>query len=336
MPIKPVPPRAGKAPYWSGRGTHFGRYVNRSTQARERALAVKIIRRWEREIERGEFAEPGEPTFASAALAYMKAGGERRFLSPLLKHFGETPLKRIGQADLDEAAAAIYPDATPATVNGQLYTPAIAVLRRGGVTLFFRRPEGAGGKQLTTWLWPEQTTVLIEAAIKLDLEFGILCIVLLHTGLRISEGLRADVDKLRIAEGYLYMPRTKNGRARAVFLPATDALREHPRGLDRPGARIFKFHKGGHLYSLLRAAAARAGVTLEERQAFHIFCPPTARGCAAMAASICAAWSAPIAGRISSRRRAMRTSCRAKKRSARRCCRRGDAPHRAGHEQGRR
>ena len=79
MPIKPIPPRPGKTPYWSGRGTHFGQYVDRSTKARQRALAIKIIHRWEREIERGEFTEPGEPTFASAALAYMKAGGERRF-----------------------------------------------------------------------------------------------------------------------------------------------------------------------------------------------------------------------------------------------------------------
>jgi integrase len=274
MPIKLVPPRLGKTPYWSGRGTHFGQYVNRSTKARERALASKIVRKWEREIERGEFVEPGEPTFASSALAYMRAGGERRFLTPLLKHFGETPLKRIGQADLDEAAATIYPDASPATVNRQLYTPAIAVLRRGGISLQFRRPEGAAGKQLTTWLWPEQATALIGEAMNLDAEFGTLCVMLLYTGLRLSEGLRSEIDRLRLDEGYLYMPRTKNGQARSVFLPplAIEALREHPRGLERPGARIFKFHKGGHLYSLLRAAAARAGVTLEERQAFHIFC----------------------------------------------------------------
>jgi integrase len=274
MPIKLVPPRSGKTPYWSGRGTHFGQYVNRSTKARERSLARKVIRRWEREIERVEFIEPGEPTFASAALAYMRAGGERRFLTPLLRNFGETPLKRIGQADLDEAAATIYPNAAPATINRQLYTPAIAVLRRGGITTPFRRPAGAAGQQLTAWLWPEQANVLIEEAMKLDIEFGILCVVLLDTGLRLSEGLRSEIDRLRLDESYLYMPRTKNGEARAIFLPssAIEALRAHPRGLDRPGTRIFKFHKGGHIYSLLRAAAARGGVTLQERQAFHIFC----------------------------------------------------------------
>src|SRR5262249_22305225 len=148
-------------------------------------LARKIVLRWEREIERGEFVDPGEPTFASAALVYMRAGGERRFLMPLLKHFGETPLRRIGQAALDEAAAPISPNAAPATVNRQLYTPAIAVLRRAGVCLNFHRPEGAAGQQLTAWLWPEQAGALIGEAIKLDAEFGTLCILLLYTGLRL-------------------------------------------------------------------------------------------------------------------------------------------------------
>jgi integrase len=92
----------------------------------------------------------------------------------------------------------------------------------------------------------------------LDTEFGVLCIFLLYTGLRLSEGLRAEIDRLRLEESYLYMPRTKNGQARAVFLPApaVEALRSHPRGLDRPGARIFKFHKGGHLYTSLRAKSS--------------------------------------------------------------------------------
>jgi integrase len=94
------------------------------------------------------------------------------------------------------------------------------------------------------------------------------------TALRLSEGLNSEIDKLRIEESYLYISRTKNSEPRGVFLPkpAIEALRFHPRGLNAPGQRIFKFHKGGHIYSLLRAAAAKAGVDLPERQAFHIFC----------------------------------------------------------------
>jgi integrase len=35
--------------------------------------------------------------------------------------------------------------------------------------------------------------------------------------------------------------------------------------------RVFRFAKSGHLYSLLKAAAFKAGVDLPERSAFHIF-----------------------------------------------------------------
>jgi hypothetical protein len=76
MPIKLIPPRPGKTPFWSGRGTHIGRYVDRSTKAVEKRVAAKVIKQWEREIERGEFATPGEPTFASAVVDYLKAGGD--------------------------------------------------------------------------------------------------------------------------------------------------------------------------------------------------------------------------------------------------------------------
>jgi hypothetical protein len=51
------------------------------------------------------FAEPGEPTFASAAASYMKAGGERKYLRKLLEHFGDKPLREIDQAEIDARPA---------------------------------------------------------------------------------------------------------------------------------------------------------------------------------------------------------------------------------------
>jgi integrase len=274
MPIKLIDPRPGKTPYYAGRGTYFGQYIDRSTKTRKRGLAVKIIRKWEEQIERGEFARPSDPTFASAALAYMKKGGERRFLAPIIRYFGSKPLAQINQVELDLAAATLYPNAKPATLNRQVYTPVVAVLHGAGVTQQFDRPEGASGRSLSGFLWPEQVAAIVEEAAKLDLEFAILLVILFYCGLRLTEALQAEIDRLRVAENYLYLPTSKNQEARGVFLPkpAIAALRMHPRGLDRPGQRIFKFHKSGHLYSLLRAACARASVELPERQAFHIFC----------------------------------------------------------------
>jgi len=75
--------------------------------------------------------------FGAAAAAYMKAGGDTRFIEPLVLHFGDTALDQINQIAIDHAAAKIYPKAGAATRNRQVYTPIIAVLRRAGIQADF-------------------------------------------------------------------------------------------------------------------------------------------------------------------------------------------------------
>jgi hypothetical protein len=270
MPLKLVAPREGKSPNWTIRGTYLGRYVNRSSGAGKRAVAVQVLKQIEREIERGEFSEPGEPTFASAAAAYMRAGGERTYLKKLLVHFGETPLSKIDQSAIDSAAACLYPSATPATRNRSVYTPICAVLRGAGIRLDLRRPRGAAGNKATSWLWPEQAEAIFAEAGKLDKEFAVLLIVLCYTGMRLSEALGLTWNDVRLQDGFAYVPETKNEEPRAVFLPPVAVAAMGNISNDRSG-RIFPFAKGGHIYSLLRAAAFKAGVDLPERSAFHIF-----------------------------------------------------------------
>ena len=77
MPIKLIPPRKGFSPYCYGRGTYLGVFVNRSTKTDRLPLAKRVIKQWENEIERGRFAADKGPTFLSAAVSYMQAGGER-------------------------------------------------------------------------------------------------------------------------------------------------------------------------------------------------------------------------------------------------------------------
>jgi integrase len=271
MPLKLVPPRKGKSPNFTIRGSYLGRPVDRSAGTSKRAVALQVLKQVERQIERGEFSEPGEATFASAAAAYMKAGGERKFLLPLLEHFRDTPLTRIGQAEIDEAAFVLYPRSSAATRNRQVYTPASAVLRRAGVLLSLRRPKGSGGNKQVAWLWPEQAEALFEEAEKIDADFAALLIVLCYTGMRLSEALSLTWNDVRLADGFAYVPETKNDEPRAVFLPpvVVAALANISKTAQRQG--VFRFSKSGHLYSLLRAAAFKAGVDLPERSAFHIF-----------------------------------------------------------------
>lgn len=270
MPIKLIPPREGKTPYWSIRGTYLGRYVDRSTKARKRAVAVQFLNKVEKQIERGELSEPGEPTFASAAAAYMKAGGERKYLKRLLEHFGDTPISQITQARIDIAASVLYPKQTASTRNRSVYTPVSAALSHSGVKLGLRRPHGSQGKAQTAWLWPEQTEALFAEAEKISPDFAALLITLCYTGLRLSEALGLTWNDVRLQDGFAYVPDTKNGEPRPVFLPpvAVAALANIDRGLAR--LHVFGFAKSGHLYSLFKTVAFKAGIDLPERSAFHI------------------------------------------------------------------
>lgn len=274
MPIKLVPPRKGKTPYWYGKGTHIGQFVERSTKTVRKSIAAKIIAKWEREIESDTFATKGEPTFLSAAVAYGNAGGDRRPVAKLIAHFGEKLLREITQETIDEAAHALFPLRSAATRNREVYTPVSAILKQAGIEFKLRRPKGSRGRVLVGWLWPEEAERLFVAADKQDIEFGLLCRFLCYTGLRLTEGLRRfTTDGLRLSEGFAFIPKTKNGNPRPVHLPPhiVAALANHPRGLERPGQTVFRFHKGGALYAFLKAAAKDAKVTLPEREAFHLF-----------------------------------------------------------------
>lgn len=271
MPLKLVKPRPGKTTFWSVRGTHLRIYVDKTTKLTDRRKASKVLVKWREEIERGQFAVRGEPTFASAAVNYVEAGGETTYLEPLAGHFGDMPLRAIDQQAIDAAAIALYPQGSAATRNRQVYTPMSAILKRAGIDRLLRRPEGAGGKKQTVWLWPEQAFAMINAADRIDAEFGILLKLLCYTGVRLGEALRLRGEDVRLAESFAYVAKTKNDEPRAVFLPevVTAALARHPRGLTS-GRRVFRFTKSGRLYKLLRTAAKAADVVLPPRSAFHL------------------------------------------------------------------
>src|ERR1700756_4648061 len=197
MPLKLRAPRKGKTPHWTVRGTYLGAYGERSTGPPRKRLAQQFLKKWEGEIERGEFTTPDEPTFLSAAISYMKAGGTRNFLELLLRHFGERPLRLIDQAAVDAAAAELYPTQTSATRNRQVYTPVSAILKHAGVEFKLRRPKGSRGRIVTRWLWPEQAFRILAAARTLNREFAILLDLLCYTGvrLRVSHSWTVERDR---------------------------------------------------------------------------------------------------------------------------------------------
>lgn len=272
MPLYLRPPKAGRTPFYHVRGTYLGQCVERSTGTRKSAIAKQVLLEIERECERGRFERASGPTFARTALDYMNAGGQRRPLKRLLAHFGDIALDKIDQAAIDGAAQALFPSASAATQNREIYTPISAVLKRAGSDFRIRRPKGSRGQVISAWLWPEEAGRLFKTAKVIDKEFAILLQLLCYTGLRLSEALSLQCSDLRLSEGYAHATQTKTNEQRGVFLPSNvvAALAGHPRGLDRDG-RVFRFAKSGYLYGLLTKAAESAGVKLPARAAFHLF-----------------------------------------------------------------
>jgi len=270
MPLKLTPPDR-KHPTYRVRGTYLGVSIDRSTGAREKQVAKQILAKWKRDIEGNSYARPEDQTFASAAISYMNAGGQRTFLEPIIRYFGARLLHTIKQADIDAAAVALYPAATPATRNRQVYTPVSAVLRHGGVTIGLRRPKGAAGTPRTCWLSPDEAFALLAAARALEPRFGALCMFLLYTGCRLSEALRVRPQDLELQRGFAYVGKTKNGKPRPVHLPPQVVAELANIAPEKIEQRLFHYSKGGHLYGLLSQASKAAGVTIPPRVKFHIW-----------------------------------------------------------------
>src|SRR5260370_21412557 len=69
---------------------------------------------------------------------------------------------------IDNAAAELYPPATAATRNRQVYTPVSAVLKRAGIERQIKRPNGWRGRKLTHWLAPEHALPVFQATPRND------------------------------------------------------------------------------------------------------------------------------------------------------------------------
>jgi len=151
-------------------------------------------------------------------VSYQENGGSSRFLAPVIKHFGTTPLARIDQEAIDRMARKLYPDASDATRNRQAYTPASAVMRHAArrgwcAALILERP--APSQERVRWITLREANRLIDACSN---HFRPLVIFLLYTGARAGEALWLDWRNVDLARAHVTFPKTKNGEARGVPL----------------------------------------------------------------------------------------------------------------------
>lgn len=277
MSLKLRPPRAGKTPNFEIRGSYLGVSVETSSGTHKRSVALRKIVEIEECIEQhGQYPAPepkpdsGEPTFLTAAIAYMQDGGRRKYLARLIKHFGETRLVSIDQAAIDDAAQAVCPpDVTAATRNGYVYTPVSAVLHHalGDKCPIIRRPKGAKGREKKDFMWPSDAFAIIDEADKIDPEFGLYLRLLIYTGIRKSEGLKMLAADTQPGELSAWLRTSKNEDPRMLKLREDIATPLAKHLEDHSGERLFKFNDGGHFkHMLMRAKLAALGLPCPKRR----------------------------------------------------------------------
>jgi integrase len=256
-------------PHWYVHGTIRGVTVRESTGVADQKVAetIRAQREWEI-IQRSVFGPEATATFVGAAVSYLEAGGERTYLKPIIARIGSVPLAKIDQALIERTARALYPNAAPATLNRQAFTPIAAVLnhaaKRGWCAhRVVERPEQPKGR--VRWLTFEEAERLLDACAA---HLRPLIMFLLGTGARMSEALYLDWRELDLAAAHVNLLDTKNGETRGV--PLHPRLVNELRTLRHKQGRVFRTNSGnaysekerggGQIKTGFRGACRRAGI----------------------------------------------------------------------------
>lgn len=256
-------------PKWNGKDWQVDFYV-KGRRVRQRlglrdpglkAIARREARRiFEQEWERPDAAPISGTPFYIAAEAYVRAGGEARFLPKLIMHFGMTrTIEEIDALAIAAAAAEIYPDTTPATARRQVHVPVNAVISFAQG----HRRQPSTDTPRTRWLTPEEAERLIECAGPALSKIAFL----LGTGCRTGEMFALDAGQLNHATRQAWIDDPKNGEGRWVSitprawdlmgdLPEAGALFRTPKGL--PYKRRDK--GGGQMAGAFNKARELAGL----------------------------------------------------------------------------
>lgn len=240
---------------WQIVGTVAGKRIRQSAKTGDKKAAQLAARELERAIWEG-LADPRKLTFEEAALEYMQAGGDTRFLAPLIQHFQGWTLDSIKPGHVQDAARAIYPTATPATWNRQGITPAQAVINfaseRGECApIRVRRYEVQRKKR------PAGNREWLDAfRAEAGPEVGALALFMFVTGARIKESASLRWEHIDHDKRRAWLAKTKT-EPRECFL--TPELADVLDALPRVNERVFRWSLS-YLHRHWRAAVAAAGI----------------------------------------------------------------------------
>lgn len=250
-----------------GRNPVTGRSIRKSTGlVSERHAEAKRIQLEARLLDEATYGKRRTATFAEAVVLYGQKGHPDRFIEPLNEHFGLRQLADITDLDLANFAALTYPNATPQTIDRQVYTPMIAIWRVAHAAKMcgpheFKRPKKPE-RETVVFATDEDIAALLSGLSGLSEIFSLklraAILLLTFTGGRASEICRVmsgDVDwEMRT----VLLRKTKSGKPRVV--PLTSMVLEALLPLRQAQGPICGYANRWRLNRALEVACVAAGV----------------------------------------------------------------------------
>jgi integrase len=250
---------------WYANGSFNGERIRRSLRTRDERRAAEALAQFEAKLwKRLHYGEEQVRTFEEAAVSYMKAGGERRFLAPIIKHFKGRNVGSIKPAEIRAMAMMIYPIGAPATRNRQAIMPARAVMVHahdlGWCPLMrvrqFDVPKSRKHKSVgRDWL-----DAFMAEADKSGLPHLSAIVLFMHqTGARVSEAVHLTGKWVDLDHSTAVLEKTKTDEMSARAL--TPEMMDRMRGLDLADDKpVFWYTDPKAVNRALKRVAERAGL----------------------------------------------------------------------------
>lgn len=269
--LKLYPPGTRKGNrYYIVKGRLGGKFFEVNTKSVNEAAARRIAEGFERtHAKRRSVAKV--VSFIEAANSYIQFRSpnkdDRRRIERLKKHLGNKTLPAIVQADLVEAASALYPLAKPSSKNRNVITPASAILHYGaenGWCEWKRIKRFKEPKPLTRSLARPSAVKLIKAATG---KKRLLLIALFHLGTRITDTLSLEWGNVDLSArtARIYIKKTDDWR---TFPLARDLLVALANETEKEG-RVFPWHTRWGAYRALKKAISESGIRFTPHMARH-------------------------------------------------------------------
>ena len=245
---------------WWMRGTVAGRRIHESTRTDNETIAQQIAAKREAELwESHLYGAERVVTMAQAIVKYIEAGGERRFLGPILDAWGTRRLSSIRPGHVRDLAKKLYPNAIASTRNRQVITPVVAIINcaaeRGlAKPIKVKRfPEAKPKRRAVDREWIDA----FRDAARIPY-LRALALFMFTTSARISESVELEPDDIDLHRRVAYTIDTKNGDPHEYHL-TTEMVVELANLKPRNG-RVFGYKSRQSVYGPWGTACKRAGI----------------------------------------------------------------------------